>query len=103
MPRYCPTCDRVIAQDRGRCPEDGTVLVEIGAGDDPFVGRKLAGLYTLKERIGACGMGAVYRAWQHSIGRDVAGKIIHPRIGHESRAPQRALRQLPLPSRPSPP
>ncbi|MGE3543084.1 MAG: serine/threonine-protein kinase, partial [Kofleriaceae bacterium] len=43
---------------------------------DPFVGRALDGRYTVLEKIGQGGMGAIYRATQHSVDRDVAIKIV---------------------------
>ena len=36
--------------------------------------------YDLQERIGSGGFGAVYRAQQSSVGREVAIKIILPRF-----------------------
>jgi serine/threonine protein kinase len=41
------------------------------------VGDNLKG-YELKERIGTGGFGAVYRAYQTTIGREVAIKVILP-------------------------
>jgi serine/threonine protein kinase/energy-coupling factor transporter ATP-binding protein EcfA2 len=40
--------------------------------------------YELKERIGEGGFGAVYRAFQSSIGREVAVKIILPKLANQS-------------------
>ncbi len=39
--------------------------------------------YELQERIGAGGFGAVYRAYQSSVGREVAIKIILPRFANQ--------------------
>lgn len=50
-------------------------LEEIGGED--LTGRAIRG-YALAERIGAGGMGAVYRATQLNVGREVAIKIILP-------------------------
>ena len=36
--------------------------------------------YELRERIGADGFGAVYRAYQSTVGREAAVKIILPGI-----------------------
>ncbi len=41
-------------------------------------GSKVGGKYTLKEHLGAGGMGVVWRAQQDTVGRDVAVKLIHP-------------------------
>src|SRR5262245_61371057 len=52
---------------------------EIGAED--LSGREVRG-YALRERLGIGGFGAVYRAVQSSIGREVAVKIILPRYAN---------------------
>jgi serine/threonine protein kinase/tetratricopeptide (TPR) repeat protein len=44
---------------------------------DPLIGRRLAS-YTIVERLGAGGMGVVYRAQQDSPSRTVALKVIRP-------------------------
>src|SRR5258708_18297560 len=44
---------------------------------DEFSNRVIKG-YELRERIGAGGFGAVYRAYQPSVGREVAVKVILP-------------------------
>ena len=41
--------------------------------------------YELRERIGAGGFGAVYRAFQSTVGREVAIKIILPGICQPAR------------------
>ncbi|NDJ62803.1 MAG: hypothetical protein GYB67_16900, partial [Chloroflexi bacterium] len=42
-------------------------------------GQALKG-YELRQRIGAGGFGAVYRAWQPTINREVAIKVILPEL-----------------------
>src|SRR4051794_1488035 len=58
------------------CPKDGTALVrerDLETADgDPMVGRTLEGRYTITARLGAGSMGAVYRARQHAMGREIA-------------------------------
>jgi serine/threonine protein kinase len=39
--------------------------------------------YDLQERIGAGGYGAVYRAYQSTVGREVAVKVIHPGFANQ--------------------
>jgi serine/threonine protein kinase len=62
-------------------PDDGSDVVgppeparvpEGEAGDKPRLGG-----YVLLERVGAGGAGVVHRAWQHSLQRFVALKIVH--------------------------
>jgi eukaryotic-like serine/threonine-protein kinase len=44
---------------------------------DDFTGRQIRG-YELREKLGAGGFGAVYRAYQQVVGREVAIKVILP-------------------------
>ena len=86
--KVCPRCRRPLEQERSadhsarlaRCPEHGVAFV--GAHDlaesdyDPLLGVTLAGRFTVLARLGKGSMGAVYRARQEPIGRDVALKIV---------------------------
>jgi eukaryotic-like serine/threonine-protein kinase len=46
---------------------------------DPYIGQRVAGQFEIVDRIGAGGMGAVYRALQPEMNRHVAIKILHPK------------------------
>jgi serine/threonine-protein kinase len=46
---------------------------------DPYIGQDIAGQFRILERIGAGGMGAVYKAEQPEMNRFVAIKILHPK------------------------
>lgn len=68
---------------------------------DPFVGREiLDGQFSIIQRIGAGGMGSVYRAHEPAMGREVAIKILHPNLKGRSdlvsrfRREARAMSQL---------
>ena len=51
------------------------------AKPDPYVGKEiLAGQFKVLERIGAGGMGSVYKAHQPSMDRLVAVKILHSKF-----------------------
>jgi serine/threonine-protein kinase len=53
---------------------------------DPLIGTTLAGRFKVLARIGEGGMGAVYRARQLSVDREVAIKVLHRVAGEEKSA-----------------
>src|SRR5690349_18114377 len=53
---------------------------------DPFVGRTLDEKYCVEERLGAGGMGTVYRARHLSMDRPVAIKFLHQRLVEDEAA-----------------
>src|SRR6187200_1203144 len=53
-------------------------------GDDPALGKVIAGRYRLEARIGEGGMGIVYRARHVLIDRIVAVKLIRPDLRGET-------------------
>jgi serine/threonine-protein kinase len=95
---YCPSCEKQYGTG-GRCPEDGTKLVKLSVRVDPHIGRELDGRYTILEKLGQGGMGAVYRGSQHSVGREVAIKVISPSLISEPDVIKRFLREAKLASK----
>ncbi len=69
-------CRRRYPAGAGYCAEDGQKLEAREGHADPMIGRTLDGRYQIQERIGAGGMGAVYRARQLNVDRDVAIKVL---------------------------
>ena len=96
---YCPACDQSFSIEAQHCPNDGTRLVRLSDVRDPLIGRNLEGRFLIKERLGTGGMGAVYRAWQGSVGREVAVKVIESRLKGGRLAAKRFLREAKLASR----
>lgn len=90
--RFCPTCNRSYQVELSRCPEDGTRLVELADDEELQAGREIDGRFTIIEPFSSGGMGTVYRAQQISVGREVAIKVIHPRLGGDRTAAKRFLR-----------
>ncbi len=98
--RRCPTCGESFGPPLVLCPRDASVLEgELEAPPDPLVGRIFGGRFAIKERLGEGGMGAVYRAEQLSIGREVALKVLHPSFAQRTDAAQRFAREARLLSR----
>ena len=56
-------------------------------------GSEVAGRFIILDRIGEGGMGAVYRALQTSLDREVALKVLHSNVAITSRARQRFARE----------
>jgi hypothetical protein len=96
--KYCPTCEKSFEHGK-RCPNDGTELVILGAAQDPLLGRSLNDRYTIDVKLGAGGMGTVYRGTQHSVGREVAIKVVSPRLVSDPDAIKRFLREAKLASK----
>ena len=65
---------------------DGTDAHETFPGSggltDPFIGREIGGKYRVVRRLGAWGMGAVYKALHLTTGGDVALKFLHGTAVH---------------------
>ena len=80
-----------------------SVVVEDTFGGELAIGRELDGRFTILEKLGVGGMGAVYRAHQRSVDREVAIKVIHPKLSGDRSAVKRFLREARLASRLSQP
>jgi serine/threonine-protein kinase len=95
---YCPTCEKNYAIG-DRCPLDNTRLVKLSVPIDPLIGKDLDGRYTIVEKLGQGGMGAVYRAQQHGLGREVAVKVVNAALVSDPEVVKRFLREAKLASR----
>lgn len=74
--RLCLVCNFQTASDEQlTCPHDGSGMVMVG--EDPLLGMLIEGRYRIESLIGQGSAGAVYKARQELIGRDVAVKVLH--------------------------
>jgi hypothetical protein len=89
----CPTCGR-IGDASAACPADGVAFRRI-AGVPRVIDRK----YRIDERIGRGGMGAIYRARDLRLDRDVAIKIVHAELLNDPDARGRFRREAQLVAR----
>ena len=96
---YCPACGQSFPPDHARCPHDGARLVRLAGQVDPLIGRVFEQRYEIRARLGAGGMGAVYRGWQVTVDREVAVKVIDPRLSSNRSVVKRFLREARLSSR----
>ncbi len=88
--RRCPACDTLHDEPMLRCPHDGAELVEL---IDPVVGSTLSGRYLVVRRIGVGGMGSVYAARHLLLQRDVALKLLAPKMTRDPVMRERFLRE----------
>ncbi len=74
------TCQRLFAEELGMAPTTRTTEIaeQIRAGDLSFATRPTQGVrgFELKEKIGEGAYGAIYRAIQATVNREVAVKVI---------------------------
>jgi len=79
------------------CAKDGSLLLrssDISAAKfDPMLGRTLGDRFTIVAKLGAGSMGAVYRARQANINRDVALKILRSDKAMDEASKARFLRE----------
>jgi serine/threonine-protein kinase len=98
--RICPRCHTTVADDVSACPNDGrrpvTREVFEAVGHDPLLGATIAGRYTIVGRLGAGGMGTVYRAEQAPLGREVALKVLRKELGRDPETVARFTREAKL-------
>ena len=90
----CPTCGRVSDGKATSCPADGAAFRQV-----PGVPRVIDRKYRIDERIGRGGMGAIYRARDLRLDRDVAIKIVHAELLNDPDARGRFRREAQLVAR----
>ncbi|MEE2789562.1 MAG: protein kinase [Myxococcota bacterium] len=92
--KVCPTCGGEFDADMGFCPNDGARLqMPSISREDALIGAILAGRYRVKDKLGAGGMGSVYRAHNINAEMDVALKILLPIISTRSELAARFQRE----------
>ncbi len=100
---YCSACSQSFPSETKFCPNDGARLIVLAAERDELIGRVLDERYEIRSPLGKGGMGTVYRGWQLSVDREVAIKVIHPKLSNDRSAVKRFLREARLASRLSQP
>ncbi|MFL5343350.1 MAG: serine/threonine-protein kinase [Hyalangium sp.] len=89
----CPSCGKQMPGNMAFCPWDGHALAPAPSSaprPDPLLETRVSE-YVIKERIGAGGMGIVYRAVQPLIGKQVAIKILKAEYAGDADVVQRLL------------
>ncbi len=101
--RLCTRCGATPIGDSRVCPTCGARVVEIRAPEDALIGKVIDERFEIRSVLGQGGMGTVYRAHQRSVDREVAVKLIDPRLAREVTAVRRFLREAKLASQLSQP
>lgn len=96
---YCAACGSSFPMDIDVCPKDGARLTKLKARPDALLGRVFDGRFEVRTALGQGGMGTVYRGWQLTVDREIAIKVIHPKLASDRVAVKRFLREARLSSR----
>jgi len=91
--RICPRCHKTLWEEVDRCPDDGATLIVLSAKPGERVGEVVDGKMTILGKLGQGGMGGVFKAWQHSIGRDIAVKLLRRELSNDARIVRRFLQE----------
>ncbi len=90
----CPRCQRAYDDGVRFCSVDGSPLLAIpDPGIARNIGRVLYGQFELRELAGRGATGTVWRAYQRSMDRIVAVKILHRELARDSDIVRRFLRE----------
>ena len=89
----CPRCGRCEDHGAAVCPSDGA---ELRAGPTP---RVIDNKYRIDQLLGRGGMGAVYRARDVRLDRQVAVKVVRPELLDDNEARRRFRREAQLVAR----
>jgi serine/threonine-protein kinase len=88
----CPSCGTMYGPGAQFCPRDGTALKTKTRSQD-LAGRVIAGRYRVLARLGAGGMGQVYKAEHIRMGSLCAIKLMNPALERDPEALSRFARE----------
>jgi len=91
--KVCLKCNGTFEDDVEYCPRDQMPLVAIIQEQDQLLNRDIDGRFRIIERIGKGGMGAVYKAVQASVGREIALKVLSRSLATDPVAVSRFLQE----------
>src|SRR5437763_15994441 len=90
MPFHCIRCNREIDRSFKACPHCGEPVTDFLR---EYTDKPIDGKYRILSRLGAGGMGEVYKVEHTFLGAIGVIKIIRPKISGTGDAPERFLRE----------
>jgi serine/threonine protein kinase len=98
--RFCPSCGAVLSSGNPTVlPNDVRTILSANSRapeankPDSLVGHTIGGKYRIDTKLGAGGMGTVFRATRLLIGDSVAVKLLHPEQVADTQAVERFRRE----------
>ncbi|MBU0553652.1 serine/threonine protein kinase [Myxococcota bacterium] len=79
-PILCPRCNAHVLEEETHCGQCGQPRPDIGEPPEAWLGRTIAGKYTITSILGVGGMGMVFEAERGLVGDKVALKVLFPRF-----------------------
>jgi serine/threonine protein kinase len=89
----CPNCQHDVQDGARYCSFCRSSLISPTSGADPYVGQTIHGGYFIEAKIGAGGMGTVYKGVQNRLDRPVAIKILRAALLSDPTLVQRFVRE----------
>ena len=90
--KICPSCLQRFDHALTSCPSDETELLVLGMADDRC-GCVVAGQYLVLDAVAQGCQATVYRAYQLSMRREIALKVLDGQVARKARVSQRFLRE----------
>ncbi|HSY21494.1 MAG TPA: serine/threonine-protein kinase, partial [Polyangiaceae bacterium] len=97
--KVCSLCQRVLPDDAGFCPADGTALLTASlapvapSADDSRIGTRLANRYEIRRIVADGGMGRVYEGIDRQTDSRIALKVLHDHVSKDEVALERFKRE----------